>query len=192
MDVQYSAQINPGGTMSVLVHVAENVRRHRQAAELSQQALADAAGVSRRMLVGIESGEANVSLNVLDRIAEALGVRFADLVQAPSGTRSRIQAVAWRGQHPDSSGVLLASQASNDEIELWAWTLMPGDGYHSAANPVGWHEMIYVIEGELTLRTGNGSDTIAATDFRVYPSDQDVEYRNEGQAVVRFVRNVIH
>ena len=57
--------------MSVLEHVAENVRRLRTAAGLSQQALAETADVSRRMLVGIESGDANVSLNTLDRIAEA-------------------------------------------------------------------------------------------------------------------------
>lgn len=49
--------------MSVLEHVAGNLRRLRQQAGLSQQALAEAAQVSRRMLVAIESGDANVSLN---------------------------------------------------------------------------------------------------------------------------------
>ena len=80
--------------MSVLEHVAENVRRLRAAAGLSQQALAEAADVSRRMLVGIESGDANVSLNTLDRIAEALQVSFADLVKAPANDLRRIEALA--------------------------------------------------------------------------------------------------
>uniref|UniRef100_UPI00259771CC helix-turn-helix transcriptional regulator n=1 Tax=uncultured Cobetia sp. TaxID=410706 RepID=UPI00259771CC len=54
----------------VLVHVAANVRRLRLAAELSQQALADQAEISRRMLVNIEKGDVNVSLGMLDKLAE--------------------------------------------------------------------------------------------------------------------------
>jgi transcriptional regulator with XRE-family HTH domain len=58
----------------VLQHVSLNVRRLRNAADLSQTALAEKSGVSRRMLVAIEAGETNVSLATLDRVAEALEV----------------------------------------------------------------------------------------------------------------------
>lgn len=44
----------PSERPSVLVHVADNVKTHRRSAGLSQDALAKASGVSRRMLVGIE------------------------------------------------------------------------------------------------------------------------------------------
>ncbi|HEQ3657763.1 TPA: helix-turn-helix transcriptional regulator, partial [Pseudomonas aeruginosa] len=71
---------NPTERPSVLEHVSGNVRRLRLQAGLSQEALARAASVSRRMLVGIESGDVNVSLSTLDRIAAALGVLFPDLV----------------------------------------------------------------------------------------------------------------
>ena len=74
-----------------------------------QQALSVAADVSRRMLVGIESGDANVSLNTLDRIAEALRVSFADLVKAPAKDLRRIEALAWQGRMPGSQAVLLAT-----------------------------------------------------------------------------------
>ena len=67
----------------VLSHVAGNIRRLRAAKGLSQDALASASGVSRRMLVGIESGEANVSLSTLDRLAQALDVSFSHVVRAP-------------------------------------------------------------------------------------------------------------
>ncbi|WP_134620351.1 helix-turn-helix transcriptional regulator, partial [Pseudomonas aeruginosa] len=75
---------NPTERPSVLEHVSGNVRRLRLQAGLSQEALARAASVSRRMLVGIESSDVNVSLSTLDRIAAALGVLFPDLVQAPA------------------------------------------------------------------------------------------------------------
>ena len=58
---------------SVLQHVSLNVRSLRNANGLSQSALAERSGVSRRMLVAIEAGEKNVSLTTLDLIAEALG-----------------------------------------------------------------------------------------------------------------------
>ncbi len=64
---------------SVLQHVSLNVRSLRHASGLSQTALAERSGVSRRMLVAIEAGEKNVSLTTLDLIAEALGVAFSDL-----------------------------------------------------------------------------------------------------------------
>lgn len=179
--------------MGVLEHVAENVRRLRQNAQLSQQALADASGVSRRMLVGLESGDANASLNTLDRIAEALGVKFADLVQAPAGgSRARIEALAWSGKHPGSKGILLASVAAASEVEFWSWTLMPGERYTSPADPPGWQEMFFIIEGRLVLELPEGDRTVDAGDFLVFPSDRDYAYRNDGDTPLRFVRNVVH
>lgn len=179
--------------MSVLEHVAGNLKRLRQAAELSQQALADASGVSRRMLVAIESGDANVSLNTLDRLAEALGVKFADLLQTPhGGSHSRIEALAWSGQHADSRAVLMASQSAANEVEFWHWTLMPGERYTSLPDPAGWHEMFYVIEGNLTLELPTGERQVAAGDFFVFPSDCEYGYRNDGQTPLRFIRNVVH
>ena len=179
--------------MSVLVHVAENVRRLRADSGLSQQALAEASDVSRRMLVGIESGDANVSLNTLDRIAEALGVTFADLVKAPSNPNlHRIEALAWSGRTPGSQGVLLATAPASHDVELWAWTLMPGDRYISAADPAGWHEMFFVIEGRLVVELPKGDCAIEAGDFFVFPSDRDYAYRNDGATPLRFIRNVVH
>ncbi len=94
---------------SVLQHVSQNVRRLRHAAELSQTALAEKSGVSRRMLVAIEAGEKNVSLTTLDRVAEALDVAFSDLIQAPDARDpSRINELAWTGTIPGSRAVLLS------------------------------------------------------------------------------------
>lgn len=47
---------------------------------MSQEALADAATVSRRYLSGIERGEANPSLDQLVRLAKGLGLQPAQLI----------------------------------------------------------------------------------------------------------------
>ncbi|RTF25844.1 XRE family transcriptional regulator, partial [Serratia marcescens] len=67
----------------VLQYLSSNLRGYRQQAGLSQMALAELSGVSRRMLAGIEAGDRNVSLAVLDKIAAALAISFTDLIQAP-------------------------------------------------------------------------------------------------------------
>src|SRR5471032_3532765 len=115
---------------SVLQHVSQNVRRLRHAADMSQSALAEKSGVSRRMLVAIEAGEKNVSLATLDRVAEALDVAFSDLIQAPDvRDHSRINELAWVGSVPGSKAVLLAKAVARREVELWEMRLEPGDSY---------------------------------------------------------------
>ena len=177
---------------SVLQHVSHNVRRLRLLAHLSQSALAELSGVSRRMLVAIEAGEKNVSLSTLDRVAEALNVAFSDLIQAPgSPDPSRINEVAWTGTHAGSKAVLLSKATATREVELWEWTLEPGEQYHSQADAEGWSEQLYVIEGCLTLAIDEQELRFSAGEFYMYASNRPHAYRNEGDGLLRFVRNVV-
>ncbi len=57
--------------------ISENIRKHREAKNLSQQKLAELAGVSQPTIYKLEHGKAdNVTLQVGKSIAEALGVSF--------------------------------------------------------------------------------------------------------------------
>lgn len=60
--------------------LATNLRRLRTEKGMSQEALADLAGIHRNYLGGIERKERNVGLDNLERIARALGVSVSDLV----------------------------------------------------------------------------------------------------------------
>lgn len=70
-------EINTLSTREVL---ATNLRRLRAERGLSQEALADLAGVHRNYLGGIERRERNVGLDNLERLARALGVSVSELV----------------------------------------------------------------------------------------------------------------
>ena len=59
--------------------IAANVRRIRVALGISQERLAFDAGVDRSYLGGMERGEANPTVDVLERIAGTLGVPLAEL-----------------------------------------------------------------------------------------------------------------
>nr|WP_282446859.1 XRE family transcriptional regulator [Pseudomonas sp. W2Aug9] len=177
---------------SVLQHVSQNVRRLRHAADLSQTALSEKSGVSRRMLVAIEAGEKNVSLSTLDRVAEALDVAFSDLIQAPDAPdHSRINELAWAGETPGSKAVLLAKATARREVELWDMCLEPGDRYSPEPDPEGWSVQLFVYEGALTLILDDQEKTVAAGEFYMFASRQSHGYRNDGEVAVRFVRNVV-
>jgi transcriptional regulator with XRE-family HTH domain len=105
---------------------------------MSQTALAEKSGVSRRMLVAIEAGEKNVSLTTLDRVAEALDVAFSDLIQAPTPAIPAASTSGLGRVIPGSKAVLLAKANATREVELWEWCLEPGEVYPSQPDADGW------------------------------------------------------
>ncbi|HEV7304747.1 XRE family transcriptional regulator [Ensifer sp.] len=176
----------------VLTHVADNLKRIRLATGLSQAALAKASGISRRMIVAVEGGDANISLSSLDRLAAAMNVGFVDLVRNPSRqSRDNIDTVTWRGEKADSEARLLASTPATSEAQMWIWSLGPGERYDAEPDPQGWHEMLFITEGSLTLELSGARKRYPGGSFTVYSSAQTYSYINEGDTVVRFVRNVI-
>ena len=52
----------------------KELRRRRQAAGLSQDAVADVVGVNRRVIGELERGKPTVQLDIALRVAEALGL----------------------------------------------------------------------------------------------------------------------
>jgi transcriptional regulator with XRE-family HTH domain len=66
--------------MDICSLVGRNLRRQRLSAGLSQEALADLAGLDRTYVSGVERGIRNPTVRVLQVIAVALGVKPADLL----------------------------------------------------------------------------------------------------------------
>jgi transcriptional regulator with XRE-family HTH domain len=181
-----------GERPDVLTSVGANVRRLRQALRLSQSGLAELSGVSRRMIVAIESGEANVSLSTIDRLAAALGATFSEMIRPPEAADSRrIESVAWRGSGEESRGVLLGAAPATREAELWIWSLAEGERYPSEADSGNWHEMLFVLEGLLVIEAADGRHEIGRDDFMIFSSSRPYVFANGGGGTVRFVRNVV-
>ena len=176
----------------ILQHVADRIRETRTARGWSQQALADLAHVSRRMLGSIERGTANVSLATLDRIATALGLPFAELVREPAHSpHSTAPVRMWRGKRTGSYATLLLATAAHQTIELWEWRLAPNDRYQAEPDPPGMQELIYVLAGTLTLVVAHEHHQIDVGEAIAFRSDQPYSYINAGTEVVRFVKNVV-
>jgi transcriptional regulator with XRE-family HTH domain len=75
-----SEKLNPSSARNRL---ALNLRRLREGLGLSQEALADRAGLHRTYVGSVERGERNISIDNIERLAHALGVSAASLLEAP-------------------------------------------------------------------------------------------------------------
>jgi transcriptional regulator with XRE-family HTH domain len=84
--VRYSALVDQG-TAALASAIGVRVRQERQSRRWTLDQLAEAAGVSRRMVVNVEQGTANPSVGTLLRISDALGVGLPALVEPPDPSR---------------------------------------------------------------------------------------------------------
>lgn len=64
--------------------VAANVRRLRKSQDLSQEELAEVAEFHRTYVSQLERSVTNISIDGLERLAEALNVDIIELLQPPS------------------------------------------------------------------------------------------------------------
>jgi transcriptional regulator with XRE-family HTH domain len=66
--------------MRLKVTLGANIRRLRKAAGLSQEALSAEVGIDMRYLGGIERGQENPTIEIIEGIAKELGVHVSTLV----------------------------------------------------------------------------------------------------------------
>lgn len=67
-------------TMRCSKHACRAIRRERKSQKITLPALARSAGISRGLLSGIENNRPNISLDTLEKIAKALGVKARSLL----------------------------------------------------------------------------------------------------------------
>ncbi|GAA0686991.1 XRE family transcriptional regulator [Kitasatospora atroaurantiaca] len=169
--------------------LARNLRRLRADRGHTLDALAARAGVSRGMIVQIERARTNPSVGTVVRLADALGVSIARLLDYDETSQVRIvpaeEAVQLWSTAAGSSGVLLNGVEAPGPLELWHWLLMPGEGHTSDAHPPGTVEIARVDEGELTLALDGQDHLVPAGSTASYEAGVPHGYRNDGAVPLR-------
>lgn len=170
------------------------VRQERKNRDWTLDQLASAAGVSRRMLVSIEQGGVNPSIGTLLRISDALGVGLPALVEPPASRAAKITrqgegAVLWTGPF-GGRAILVAGTESPDVVELWDWTLAPGERHESEAHAAGTRELLQVQDGALAVHIGPESYELRSGDAMTFHGDAAHSYSNPSKEPARFILSV--
>ena len=178
--------------------VGRRVRVAREDLGWTLDRLAEASGVSRRMIVNVEAGRSNASIATLLRLANALGVSLADLVAesvAGSGDDAVTVSVAidreplWRGEL-GGTAVMVASADTPDMLELWQWRMHPGEEYVSIPHRPGTRELLHVISGSLRLTVDGVERVLRVGDAASFSADVPHAYACAGRTPVRMEMTV--
>ncbi|MEU7484193.1 XRE family transcriptional regulator [Streptomyces sp. NPDC042319] len=182
--------VGSSATQEFVTRIGGRIRALRKQRGWSVQQLAEAGGVSRRMLTQIELGQANPSLATVDRVARALDTDFAALaLPADDAANAEVEGtLVW--QAPDGSQALLLGATEEPRAELWRWTLAPGGHYGAEPDRRGAQEIHHILSGRLTLALSAGPRELGPGQSAVIPTDQEYAYRNGGAEPVVFVRVV--
>lgn len=165
--------------------LCSRVTELRKKNKLTLDQLAAASGVSRSMLSQIERGQANPTLAVTFRIAQAFGITIGELVDQPWAS-STIEVV--HGDDPNN--LFRADQECQirtlsplhmeKNIEFYELTLAPGSSLSSAPHYEGTKELLTVAQGQANIVSGESVTALRSGDTAHYRADLPHRIENTG------------
>jgi transcriptional regulator with XRE-family HTH domain len=169
--------------------LATSLREARRTRGLSLDAVAKLSGVSRSMVSQIERGESSPTVATLWNLTQALQVDFAGLLEGRP--RPGIE-VTRAGAAPviDRAGVrirILSPAEAVGENEVYELDFAPGARLVSDPHAPGCREHLTVIDGVVSVRSGDEVDRLGPGDVARYPADRGHEIAAEGVAAARAI-----
>ena len=168
------------------------VRELRKKRNWTLEQLAAASGVSRSMLSEIERGNANPTLAVAFRVAQAFSMTLGDLVDAPDATpKSRIDVIraddpAYTFRSDKNVRIRTLSPLRLEKsVEYYELTLRPGASLTSSPHFEGARELLTVERGTVKVTSAGDTVTLNPGDSAHYPADVPHAIKNtaDGEAL---------
>jgi transcriptional regulator with XRE-family HTH domain len=181
---------------SIATVIGRRVRDARNLRRWTLDELANRSGVSRRMIINIEQGVMNPSIATLLRISDALGIGLPALVETDSVPLSQVTRAGsgvelWQGA-AGGTAVLTVGTHPPDVLELWDWSLGPGDLHESEPHAAGTREQLVVISGEMDVRVGDDTTQLGPGDAISFRGDVAHSYgcAADAREPARFILSV--
>jgi transcriptional regulator with XRE-family HTH domain len=170
--------------VAVLPAVGANLRRLRTRRGLSLERLAQKSGVSRAMLSQVELARSAPTINVLWKVARALGVTFSALLSTNLDASPVLlrESSARRLTSLDgsfSSRALFPFDRPR-RVEFYELRLKPRAVEEADPHPPGTVENIVVNAGSITIMAGTSAHELNQGDALLFAADVAHSYRNRG------------
>jgi len=179
--------------------VGNTLAELRQLRALSLDELSRLAGVSKSMLSQIERNQANPTVAVVWRLANALGVPLGQLLDGERPTLPAITTVAGHAtpslRSPDGKCELriLGPIELAGQFEWYELTVQAGGKLESQAHEPGSREHLSVLgPGTLEVRSGADVSTLHANETARYAVDVPHAIANTGREPVTALMVVVH
>lgn len=176
------------GPVADLVHsqLCDRVRELRKKKGWTLEQLSAACGVSRSMLSQIERNQANPTLGVAFRIAQAFGMSIGTLVDVPEASsaidviRADDRTYHYR-QEKDCRIRTLSPLHLEKDVEFYEVVLKPGGVLKSAPHFGGTREFLTVQQGTVRLTSNADTSDLQRGDSAHYPADVPHSIENTGK-----------
>jgi transcriptional regulator with XRE-family HTH domain len=186
MKKQPSSKTAAPAVDQISTQVCRKVRELRAARGWSLDSLSAACGVSKSMLSQIERNEANPTLAVTARIAQAFGMSLGELVDSPSASpsihviRANDREYHYRSDKDCRIRTLSPLHLEKD-VEFYELELKPGARLKSAAHFEGTREFLTLQKGRLTVTSGEEIVDLNRGDSASYRADVEHRVENAGR-----------
>jgi len=169
--------------------LCERVTELRQRNHFTLEQLAAASGVSRSMLSQIERGQANPTLAVTYRIAQAFGLSIGELVDDPAASGS-IELV--HGNDPahlfradgECQIRTLSPLHMEKDVEFYEIEIQPGASLDSSAHFDGTRELLTIARGCASVTAGVTQCELNEGDSAHYRADVEHRIGNRGDTTL--------
>ncbi len=165
--------------------LAASLREARKARGLSLDAVAKLSGVSRSMVSQIERGESSPTVATLWNLTQALQVDFAGLLEGKPAPGIEVTRASAAPVIARSAGVrirILSPAEAVGEHEVYDLAFEAGAALISDPHSAGCREHLTVIEGEMTVTSGEEDETLGPGDTARYAADRPHAIRAMGAA----------
>lgn len=179
LEERYSVGMNDG----LAARFGGNVKQLREARGATQAQMAKLAGLPRATWANLESGSANPTLAVVDRVASALQVTLEELVAVPRASARRYARDALPVRQ---RGAVLVRKLLPDPIpgtEIDRFELPPRAKMTGVPHTPGTREYLACESGQIVLVASGERFELQAGDLVAFHGDQRHSYENPGVKV---------
>lgn len=173
--------------------VGTRIRAIRAKRNLTQQQLADLAGIPRATLATVEKDDANPSLAVVHKIASALSTTIDELVVESC---QRVQAVRKeRMPHMESTDgnyrATVVSPGNAHHFLQQIFRLAPHSSHEGKPHPPGSEEYLLVLKGQVIIEVGGEAVHLEGQESAHFGGNIHHTYHNPSSSEVECIVTIV-